>query len=43
MMWVAAAGPAVNFLMALGWALLLKLAVVLPENIYTLPMGADGS
>lgn len=39
MMWVAAAGPAVNFLMALGWALLLKLAVVLPENIYTLPMG----
>ncbi len=39
MMWVAAAGPAVNFLMALGWALMLKLAVVLPENIYTLPMG----
>ena len=39
MMWVAAAGPAVNFLMALGWAALLKLAVVMPENMYTLPLG----
>ncbi len=39
MMWVAAAGPAVNFLMAIGWGALLKLAVVMPENIYTLPLG----
>lgn len=39
MLWVAAAGPAVNFLMALGWAGLLKLVVLMPENIYTLPLG----
>ncbi len=38
MLWVAAAGPGVNFLMALGWAALLKLAVVMPENMYTLPL-----
>jgi Zn-dependent protease len=30
MLWVAAAGPAVNLLMALFWAALLKLAVVFP-------------
>ena len=38
MLWVAAAGPAVNFLMALGWALLLKLAVLMPLNAYTQPL-----
>lgn len=35
MLWVAAAGPASNLGMALGWALLLKLAVALPHNLYT--------
>jgi Zn-dependent protease len=38
MLWVAAAGPASNLAMALGWALLLKLAVVLPHNLYTAAM-----
>ncbi len=38
MLWVAAAGPAVNLLMALGWAVLLKLAIVMPFNAYTRPL-----
>ena len=38
MMWVAAAGPAANLAMALGWALLLKSADALPTNIFTVPM-----
>lgn len=36
MLWVAAAGPAVNLLMALGWALLLKGVILLPEGSYSL-------
>jgi Zn-dependent protease len=35
MLWVAAAGPAANFLMALGWAFLLKLAAVAPDTSYS--------
>lgn len=38
MLWVAAAGPGANLAMAFGWALLLKLAVVLSPNIYSLPL-----
>jgi Zn-dependent protease len=38
MLWVAAAGPAVNLLMAIGWTLLFKLGFSLPESDYTLPM-----
>jgi len=38
MLWVAAAGPAVNLLMAFGWAVLLKLAIVMPFNAYTRPL-----
>ncbi len=38
MRWVAAAGPGANLLMALIWALLLKLALALPVTDYTLPM-----
>jgi Zn-dependent protease len=38
MLWVAAAGPIANLLMALGWALLLKIATVLPETPFTTPM-----
>lgn len=38
MLWVAAAGPAANLLMALGWAFVLKLALTLPETGYTLPL-----
>lgn len=37
---VAAAGPTANFAMALGWAMLLKLAVVLPSNFFSMPMAA---
>jgi Zn-dependent protease len=42
MFWVAAAGPAANLVMALFWALLLKLALSLPENDFTLPMASMG-
>jgi Zn-dependent protease len=38
MLWVAAAGPAANLVMAIGWAFVLKLAVTMPETVYTLPM-----
>ena len=38
MLWVAAAGPAVNLLMALGWGGLLKLAILLPPNVYSRPL-----
>jgi len=38
MLWVAAAGPASNLAMALGWAILLKLAVLMPENAFSVPM-----
>jgi len=35
MLWVAAAGPGANLVMALGWALLLKLAIGSPEFVYS--------
>ena len=38
MLWVAAAGPGANLFMAFAWALVLKLAVVMPENVYSLPL-----
>jgi len=38
MLWVAAAGPGANLAMALGWGLLLKLAVVMPQTVYSLPL-----
>ncbi len=38
MLWVAAAGPGTNLLMAVGWAALLKVAAMAPENLYTVPM-----
>ncbi len=38
MAWVAAAGPGANLAMALGWAALLKLGLMLPGNSYTEPM-----
>ena len=39
MAWVAAAGPGANLAMALAWALLLKLAVLLPASSVSLPLG----
>jgi Zn-dependent protease len=38
MLWVAAAGPGANLVMALAWAALLKLAIILPGNAYSLPL-----
>jgi Zn-dependent protease len=42
MLWVAAAGPLSNLLMALGWALLFKAAGVLPPSDYTHPLQLMG-
>jgi Zn-dependent protease len=39
MLWVAAAGPCANLLMALAWALLLKAVSVVPEGYFTTPLG----
>jgi Zn-dependent protease len=39
MLWVAAAGPAANLAMALGWALLMKAALLLPQGTYSAPLG----
>ena len=38
MLWVAAAGPAANLAMALGWALLLRGLLFLPQNDFSVPM-----
>jgi Zn-dependent protease len=38
MLWVAAAGPGANLLMAFFWALLIKLAMILPITEYTKPV-----
>ena len=38
MLWVAAAGPAVNLLMALGWGGMLKLDTLIPFNAYSHPL-----
>lgn len=37
MLWVAAAGPLSNLAMALAWALLLKLALLLPQGGFSKP------
>jgi Zn-dependent protease len=41
MLWVAAAGPASNFVMALFWALIIKLSLRAP-NVYSEPMALMG-
>lgn len=38
MFWVAAAGPAANLVMAIAWALVLKGAMLMPPNLFTLPL-----
>jgi len=38
MAWVAAAGPAANLAQALVWAALLKLAVITPYNLFSVPL-----
>jgi len=37
MLWVAAAGPLANLLMAIAWAVVMKLALMLPSSAFTLP------
>lgn len=38
MLWVAAAGPFMNLVMALGWALIFKITISLPETAYTMAL-----
>jgi Zn-dependent protease len=38
MLWVAAAGPAANLAMALGWAMVFKAVDLLPDNYFTQPL-----
>lgn len=38
MLWVAAAGPGSNLLMAFGWAGLIKLVSISPENLYSVAL-----
>jgi len=38
MLWVAAAGPGANLLMAFFWALIIKLGLVMPESTFAKPM-----
>ncbi len=38
MLWVAGAGPFVNFLMAISWALIFKITLIAPETVYTIPL-----
>jgi Zn-dependent protease len=38
MLWVAAAGPGANLVMALAWALLYKFAMETPQNLFTAAM-----
>ncbi|MFA5242572.1 MAG: site-2 protease family protein [Sulfuricella sp.] len=42
MLWVAAAGPAANLVMALFWALVMKAGLSMPENSLGLPMALMG-
>jgi Zn-dependent protease len=42
MLWVAVAGPAANLVMALGWALVLKLSLLMPPNAFALPLSLMG-
>lgn len=38
MLWVAAAGPGANLLMAFFWAAIIKLGISMPDSIYVKPM-----
>lgn len=42
MLWVAAAGPGANLFMALFWALVMKLGMMMPESSLALPMALMG-
>ncbi len=38
MLWVAAAGPAINLVMAVGWTAILKFVTVSPAFVFSLPL-----
>ena len=38
MLWVAAAGPASNFLMMIGWAIMAKISTLMGDSSYALPL-----
>lgn len=42
MLWVAAAGPGANLLMAIFWALMIKLAIAMPESSFAKPLALMG-
>ena len=42
MLWVALAGPGANLAMALGWAVVLKFANMMPDSALSLPMALMG-
>ncbi len=42
MFWVAAAGPAANLVMAIAWAVIVKIALSAPQNAFTLPASLMG-
>lgn len=42
MLWVAAAGPGANLLMALFWALMIKIAIAMPESSFARPLALMG-
>jgi Zn-dependent protease len=43
MLWVAAAGPLSNLAMALGWAVVAKLSLSMPQSDYALPLALTGA
>jgi len=43
MLWVAAAGPAANLLMALFWTLMVKLGLGMADNYFALPLALMGA
>jgi len=42
MLWVAAAGPGANLLMAFFWALMIKLAIFMPQSSFAKPLALMG-
>ena len=43
MLWVAAAGPLSNLAMALGWAVVAKIALSVPQSYFALPLALTGA
>ncbi len=42
MLWVAAAGPGANLMMAFFWALMIKLAIAMPDSFFAKPLALMG-